>query len=86
MKIDTCTKAILTVIAVMLTVIALRPLVSPESASAQAGAFTGIQYSHAQGDYTFFDSRTGDIWVYVADGTILTSRVTKLGAPLLTKR
>jgi hypothetical protein len=60
MRIDLYTKAVLTIIAVMLAVIASNQLVSPRIASAQGG-FAGVQWNGSDG---FFDSRTGEIWVY----------------------
>ena len=61
MRIDLYTKAVLTIIAVMLSVIASKQLVSPRVASAQ-GTFAGVQFTViAGGGSDFFDSRTGEI-------------------------
>jgi len=62
MRPDIYTKAVLTVIAVMLTVIAVKPLISPDTtASAQSGQFVGVQY----GNLDFFDSRTGEVFSFI---------------------
>jgi hypothetical protein len=82
MRIDWYTKGVLTVIAVLLGVIALRPYVSPEAVHAQ-GSFAGLQFSGRTNDYQFFDSRTGDIWWYNIDSAPEHYRLTKLGTPLV---
>ena len=62
MRPDLYTKAVLTVIAPMLAMIACNQFVSWRE---------------------FFDSRSGDVWVYNADGTLAKHlKVTKLGQPL----
>jgi hypothetical protein len=67
MKPDLYTKAVLTVIAVMLTVIACKTVISPgTTASAQSAPFAGVQYSNAP-TTSFFDARTGEIWLYDHD-------------------
>jgi hypothetical protein len=83
MRIDWYTKAVLTVIAIMLTVIACKPLISPETTT-QSTPFAGVQ---ANGG-SFFDPRTGEIWSYsqLADDygrLIEKQRLTKLGQPLV---
>jgi hypothetical protein len=62
MRTDIYTKAVLTVIAVMLTVIACNQYIEPRAtAQAQAAPFAGVQYA---GSGTFFDTKTGDLWEY----------------------
>ena len=82
MRIDLYTKAVLRISAVMLTVIASDRFINPRVASAQ-GTFAGVQWN---GNTSFFDSRTGEIWFYdrYADGVKLGGkwRLTKLGQPL----
>lgn len=84
MKPDFYTKAILTVIAIALCVLAFKPLFSPgTTASAQSAAFAGVQ-SYSPGD--FFDARTGDSWVYTRDPggkfrVYQHYKITKLGEP-----
>lgn len=58
MKIDLYTKTILTLIAIFLMIVALRPLI-PGPVSAADGKFAHVQFSGAS---SFFDQRTGDIW------------------------
>jgi len=65
MRPDLYTKAVLTVIAVMLTVIACSQYVSPRSVARAAGPLSGVQVA-PDGGYNFsvFDSVTGDLWHY----------------------
>jgi len=76
MRIDLYTKVVLTVIAGLLGVIALRPYVGPEVVQAQ-GAFSGVQFGASS--YSFFDSRTGEIYHYHDDGNYQKWRLNKLG-------
>ena len=79
MRIDLYTKAVLTIIAIMVTVIASNELTSPRVANAQ-GPFIGIQWAAGRG---FFDSRTGEIWNYGQEGKLkLDGRLAKLGQSL----
>ena len=61
MKLDLWTKTTLTLIAIFLAIIALKPLV-PKLANAAGGTFEHVQlFMH--GPYlSFFDRQTGDIW------------------------
>ena len=61
MRIDWYTKGVLTVIAVLLGVMAVRPYVSPEAVQAQ-GPFAGVEYPNNGGTPAFFDTRAGDFW------------------------
>jgi hypothetical protein len=98
MRTDTYTKAVLTVIALLLTLIACRQYVTPEPARAE-GPFAGLQHAAAQGAYTFFDTRSGELYVYAdhdtqyrssdgdiqyrASGKLIRKyRLSKLGEPL----
>ncbi len=82
MRIDLYTKVVLTVIAGLLGVIALRPYVGPEVVQAQ-GAFAGVQYSALGVGFSFFDPRTGDLWVYNSGGSLAgNQRLTRLGQPM----
>lgn len=58
MKIDLYTKIILTLIAIFLGIIAVKPLL-PSPVSAADGKFGHVQFSSMQ----FFDSRSGDLWL-----------------------
>jgi hypothetical protein len=62
MKPDLYTKAVLTVIALLLLLIACNQYVHPATTANAQGPFAGVQYSNLE----FFDTRTGDLWVYEA--------------------
>lgn len=80
MCVDLYTKTILTVIAALLGIVALRPIVQPTSVAAQ-GSFTGVQVMQTQsGNLLFFDSRNGDLWYYDSSYDPWThQRITQLG-------
>jgi hypothetical protein len=63
---DIYTKAVLTVITIMLSVIACNQYVSPTVTAQAQGPFSGVQLisQGTGGDYLAFDSRTGDVWLY----------------------
>ena len=85
MKPDFYTKSVLTVIAIMLTVIACKTVINPDAtASAQSAPFAGVQYASSNGYPYFFDTRTGEIYSYQTfDGKLFTRfRLTKLGQAL----
>jgi hypothetical protein len=85
MKPDLYTKAILTVIALLLAVIVFRPLVSPDiSASAQQGSFAGVQMAATGNSLEFLDPRADEVWVYSfqGGGPIQHFHLTALGQPL----
>jgi hypothetical protein len=87
MRPDIYTKAVLTVIAIMLTVIACKPLFSPDTiASAQSATFGAVQQTGTGCHPSFFDTRTGEFWQYhVCGGAsgIERYRLTKLGQPII---
>ncbi len=82
MKPDLYTKAVLTVIAFMLVMIGCHQYVSPTTIVKAEGQFAGVEFvSNAQ--IAFFDSRTGEVWVYRWNGSLDKHyRVTTLGQPL----
>ena len=63
MRADIYTKTVLTLIALLLAVIALKPLLLPQAAMAD-GAYGGIQFSYSGGNHAFFNATTGDVWEY----------------------
>ena len=84
MRIDLYTKTILTVIALLLAVIALKPVLQPQPVMAQ-GNLSGVQFAIG-GDhgYWFFDTKTGDIWEYKVNTLpVVHDQLTQLGKPLL---
>jgi hypothetical protein len=83
MRIDWYTKGVLTVIAVLLGVIALRPYVSPDVVAHAQGSFAGVQYARTPQSDSFFDPRTGDVWHYLENNKPDHYRLTKPGAPLI---
>jgi hypothetical protein len=69
----------------LLTVIACGPLISPDTTvSAQSAPFAGVQFTANGSLQSFFDTRTGDLWMYEATSKEWTyfGRVTKLGQPV----
>jgi hypothetical protein len=63
MRFDMYSKVVLTTIALLLGLIVCRQYASPETAAAQ-GSLTGVQMAVTPLGYTFFDSRTGEVWEY----------------------
>ena len=87
MRIDWYTKGVLTVIAVLLAVIALRPYVSPGAVAHAQGSLAGVQIWY--GDVAspkFFDARTGDVWGYSTGKLESKYRLTGVGAPLVKEK
>jgi hypothetical protein len=81
-RIDLYTKTVLTVIALLLTAMILKPLVQPSQASAQA-SLAGVQFAAASSSFNAFDTRNGDIWLYSYDSGRYSARylgrITQLG-------
>lgn len=85
MRIDWYTKGVLTVIAVLLGVIAVRPYVIPDAVAHAQGSFAGVQFNYA-GGANFFDSRSGEVFAYSVLGLEHKWRLTKLGEPLVKEK
>ena len=82
MRIDLYTKTILTFIGLLLAVIALKPIIQPTPALAQAN-MSGVQFSAAGGTLYFFDPKSGDVWMYTTQlHQIDHFKLTQLGQPL----
>ena len=81
MRIDVYTKAVLTIIAVMLAVIAIQPFITPQTTARAQSAFASLEFI---GD-AFFDTRTGDVWWYNTDSGAVSDhfRMTRPGQPLI---
>jgi hypothetical protein len=88
MRTDLYTKTILTIIALLLAVIVLKPFVTPSIANAQT-SLNGIQVSFGGTGLWFFDTKTGDIWVYsmqdLSDVTHV-GKIVELGKPIVTDK
>ncbi len=70
-RIDRYTKTILTLIALLLAVIAFKPLIQPQVAMAQAdapGKYDHVQFSYSGGEAAFFDTHSGDVWTHDDNG------------------
>ena len=86
MKPDFYAKAVLTIIALMLTVIACNQYAHPSATASAQGPFAGVQFASDTGTMRFFDTRTGEGWDYYQAGaidrlTVAKRRVTKFGLP-----
>lgn len=82
MRIDTYSKVVLTVIALLLGLIVWRQYGSPETVSAQA-SLSGVQMAVTPLGYTFFDTRSGEVWEYSGVNLHAKHRVSKLGQVLV---
>jgi hypothetical protein len=72
-------------IALLLAAIALRPMVQPMPASAQA-SLNGVQFTAASSSFNAFDAKSGDVWLYSYEGGSYSAkylgRLTQLGQPM----
>lgn len=57
MRTHTYTKAVLTIIMLLLAVIAFKPLVTPATTASAQGTFAGVQFSFEGANFTAFDTR-----------------------------
>jgi hypothetical protein len=93
MRPDIYTKALLTVIAVMLAAMLSKPYIDkPEPvAKPEPARFAAVQFVYLGGAPYFFDTRTGEVWGYnttqgygIPDGSLTAKyRLVKLGQPLV---
>ena len=82
MKLPLYTKIVLTVIALALVGLLVKPLAVPSTAQAGPGAkFEHIQFAFYDGGIAFFDTKTGDLWAY-SGGKANGIRLVELGKPL----
>ncbi len=80
----------LVLIALLLALLAVRPLVAVPAPSTQASLaslqppFTSVQFSGSPRGFLAIDSRTGAVWSYENDGSVCmyVGRITMLGKPL----
>jgi hypothetical protein len=68
MKPDLYTRAVLTVIALALVLIACNQYVRPATTASAQGPFAAMQFTGDAHSFTLFDQRTGDIWTYFQAG------------------
>lgn len=86
MKVDFYTKAILTLIAIFLGVLSLRPIIEPEGAFAGASdKFGNLAFASYEDHVLFFDRKTGDVFNYFIGRSIKPyfGRIVELGEPLV---
>ena len=91
MKADRTVKSLLAVIAVFLSVIALRPSLlhgtAQVQAQSQATDYSGVQFSVLPDDdrfFNFFDTRSGDVWTYNRKGNLVDHhKLNGLGRPMM---
>src|SRR5574341_2634072 len=78
------TTIILTVVVTLLVSNFLLPKLQSVPAEAQAGRFSGIQFMRSEGSLWFFDTRSGDIWIYdeARKLPVWHLRLPNLGAPI----
>ena len=85
MRVDTYSKVILTVIALLLGLIVCRQYGSPETVAAQ-GSLNGVQVAVTPLGYSFFDTRSGEVWEYSGANLHAKHRVSKLGQALVAEK
>jgi hypothetical protein len=85
MRIDRYSKVVLTVIALLLGLIVCRQYGSPETVAAQ-GSLIGVQMAVTPLGYTFFDTRSGEVWEYSGANLHAKHRMIKLGQALAAEK
>jgi len=87
MKADRTVKSLLTLIAIFLSVIAVRPSLLHGTTQTQATDYTGVQFSVLPDDdrfFNFFDTRSGDVWTYNRKGNLVDHhKLNGLGRPMM---
>lgn len=82
MRIDLYTKAVLTVIALLLAVVACKDVSQPPGVAA-SGPLAGVQFSATLGGLFAIDTNTGEMWMYGEDNKAkYAGKITKLGDPI----
>lgn len=81
---DKTTKILLLVIALLLGIIAVRPVTQTREAYANPGGPESVVPLGMDGNSVFLlDRSTGDIWMYTSDNRVFfKGRLTELGQPL----
>jgi hypothetical protein len=86
MRVDLYTKAVLTIIALALVLVAGNHYVHPATTASAQGSFVGLQFADS-GGATFFDPRTGELFEYTARGGFDGKyRLTKLGQSMVKEK
>jgi hypothetical protein len=85
MRIDLYTKTILTLIAALLAVVALRPLFQPAQTVQAQASLANVQFSGRVAGFWLFDPHTGDAWSYNSStGQVMQHiKIQSLGSPLV---
>ncbi len=86
MKVDLYLKVVLTVIALALALNLLKPVLDPTDVEARGdGKFEGVQMGIAMGAVSFFDTNTGEIWVYNRGfkNSAVKVSISQLGEPIV---
>ena len=83
MQIDVYTKTMLTIIAMTLLAILFKPVFTPLPAHARDQRYSHIQ---AVSNASFFDTRTGTLYVYSGEELAYERRLVDLGLPMTSKR
>ncbi|MGO9257070.1 MAG: hypothetical protein ACLQU1_12310 [Bryobacteraceae bacterium] len=63
MKPDLYTKAVLTVVALLLGVIVCKSVIHPDTTAEAQGVFAGLQFTGDLGHLVAFDTRTGELGI-----------------------
>ncbi|HXS97947.1 MAG TPA: hypothetical protein VN736_25280 [Candidatus Limnocylindrales bacterium] len=69
MRFDLYTKTVLTIIMLLLSIVALRPLVSPAMTAQAQSRFSGLLFSGNAKGFWLFNERNGDAWWYSTKDT-----------------
>jgi hypothetical protein len=81
MRVDLYTKTVLTVIALLLAIVVLKPIMQPTPAMAQ-GSLGGMQLAGSEGWFYLFDAKSGDAWLYDGRGRVRSHlKFTQAGQP-----
>ena len=85
MKPDLYTKAILTIIAILLAVIVCNQYISPARIASAQETFADVQFTGDGLERNFFDAKTGDLYWYRGENLTQHRKLVKLGQPLAEK-
>ena len=86
MRIDWYLKTLLTVIALALASLAVRPWINPDQTAYAQTSTSELQMAVTPVGYSFFDARTGDLWEYSPTGLHAKFKLAKPGLPLVKEK